>query len=34
LTSCAAVLLPEGTELDRVHFQGDVTKDPIFWQPQ
>jgi hypothetical protein len=33
-TGCAAVLLPKGTELDRVRFQGDVTKDPIFWQPQ
>ena len=32
-TGCSAVLLPKGTELDRVRFQGDVTKDPLFWQP-
>jgi hypothetical protein len=30
---CAAVLLPKGSELGRVRFQGDVTKDPLFWQP-
>jgi hypothetical protein len=33
-TGCSAVLLPKGAELDRVRFQGDVTKDPLFWQPQ
>jgi hypothetical protein len=33
-TGCSAVLLPKGTEPDRVRFQGDVTKDPLFWQPQ
>jgi hypothetical protein len=33
-TGCAAFLLPKGTELDRVRFQGDVTRDPLFWQPQ
>ena len=32
-TGCAAVLLPRGTELERVRFQGDVTKDPLFWHP-
>jgi hypothetical protein len=32
-TGCSAVLLPKGAELDRVRFQGDVTKDPLFWQP-
>ena len=32
-TDCAAVLLPQGTELERVRFQGDVTKDPLFWHP-
>ena len=32
-TGCAAVLLPRGTELERVRFQGDVTKDPMFWHP-
>jgi hypothetical protein len=30
---CSAVLLPKGSELDRVRFQGDVTKDPLFWRP-
>jgi hypothetical protein len=33
-TGCAAFLLPKGTEIDRVRFQGDVTEDPLFWQPQ
>jgi hypothetical protein len=33
-TGCSAVLLPESAELGRVRFQGDVTKDPLFWQPQ
>jgi hypothetical protein len=33
-TGCAAFLLPKRTELDRVRFQGDVTRDPLFWQPQ
>ena len=28
-TGCSAVLLPKGAELDRVRFQGDVTKDPL-----
>ncbi len=32
-TGCSAVLLPKGSELDRVRFQGDVTKDPVFWRP-
>lgn len=32
-TGCSAVLLPKGAELDRVRFQGDVTADPLFWQP-
>jgi hypothetical protein len=31
---CAAFLVPKGTELDRVRFQGDVTADPLFWQPK
>jgi hypothetical protein len=33
-TGCSAVLLPKGSEPNRVRFQGDVTKDPLFWQPQ
>ena len=33
-TDCAAVLLPKTAEVDRVRFQGDVTKDPVLWQPQ
>ena len=33
-TGCAAFLLPRPTRLDRVRFQGDVTRDPVFWQPQ
>ena len=32
-TGCSAVLLPKGAELDRVRFQGDVTEDPLLWQP-
>jgi hypothetical protein len=32
-TGCSAILLPKGKELERVRFQGDVTKDPVFWPP-
>ena len=31
-TGCTAIMLPKGTDLGRVRFQGDVTKDPVFWQ--
>ena len=31
-TLCAPFLLPKGTTLERVRFQGDVTKDPYFWK--
>ena len=31
-TLCAPFLLPKGTALERVRFQGDVTKDPYFWK--
>ena len=33
-TGCAPVLLPKGKQFDRVKFEGDVTKDPLFWRPQ
>jgi hypothetical protein len=33
-TGCAPVLLPKGKQFDRVRFEGDVTKDPLFWRPQ
>jgi hypothetical protein len=32
-TGCSAILLPKSAQLDRVRFQGDVTKDPLFWEP-
>jgi hypothetical protein len=31
-TGCSAILLPKGTELGRVRFQGDVGREPLFWQ--
>jgi hypothetical protein len=31
-TLCAPFLLPTGKTLERVRFQGDVTKDPYFWK--
>jgi hypothetical protein len=31
-TLCAPFLLPKGKTLERVRFQGDVTKDPYFWK--
>ncbi|HET8759342.1 MAG TPA: hypothetical protein VFM58_25210 [Solirubrobacteraceae bacterium] len=33
-TGCSPVLLPKGKQFDRVRFEGDVTKDPLFWRPQ
>ncbi len=30
-TACSPILLPKGTKPGRVRFQGDVTKDPLFW---
>jgi len=33
-TGCASILLPKGTAFDRVRFNGDVTKDPVFWGAQ
>ena len=33
-TACSAILLPKGTDLGRVRFQGDVTKDPVFWRAE
>jgi hypothetical protein len=32
-TGCAAILIPKGKQFERVRFEGDVTKDPVFWQP-
>jgi hypothetical protein len=32
-TGCATIFIPNGKELERVRFEGDVTKDPVFWQP-
>jgi hypothetical protein len=31
-TGCSVVMLPKGAEPGRVRFQGDVTKDPLFWE--
>jgi hypothetical protein len=31
-TGCSVVMLPKGTRPDRVRFQGDVTKDPLYWK--
>jgi hypothetical protein len=31
-TGCSVVMLPKGSEPGRVRFQGDVTKDPLFWE--
>jgi hypothetical protein len=31
-TACSVVMLPKGARPDRVRFQGDVTKDPLFWK--
>jgi hypothetical protein len=33
-SGCSPVLLPKGKQFDRVRFEGDVTKDPLFWRPQ
>jgi hypothetical protein len=33
-TGCSPVLLPKGTAFGRVRFDGDVTKDPVFWGAQ
>jgi hypothetical protein len=33
-TGCSPVLLPTGTAFERVRFDGDVTKDPVFWGAQ
>jgi len=33
-TGCAPILLPKGTAFERVRFDGDVTKDPVFWGAQ
>ena len=33
-TGCSPILLPKGKQFDRVRFEGDVTKDPLFWRPQ
>jgi len=33
-TGCASILLPKGTAFGRVRFNGDVTKDPTFWEAQ
>ena len=33
-TGCASILLPKGIAFDRVRFNGDVTKDPVFWGAQ
>ena len=31
-TGCSTIMLPKRVELGRVRFQGDVTKDPLFWE--
>ena len=31
-TGCSVVMLPKGAKPGRVRFQGDVTKDPLFWK--
>jgi hypothetical protein len=31
-TGCSPILLPKGRRLDRMRFQGDVAKDPLFWR--
>lgn len=33
-TGCASILLPKRTAFERVRFNGDVTKDPVFWGAQ
>ena len=33
-TGCSPILLPKGKQFDRVRFEGDVTKDPLYWRPQ
>jgi hypothetical protein len=33
-TGCSPVLLPKGKAFERVRFDGDVTKDPVFWGAQ
>jgi hypothetical protein len=33
-TGCTPVLLPKGHAFGRVRFDGDVTKDPVFWGAQ
>jgi hypothetical protein len=33
-SGCSPVLLPKSKQFDRVRFEGDVTKDPLFWRPQ
>jgi len=33
-TGCASILLPKGTAFGRVRFNGDVTKDPTYWEAQ
>lgn len=32
-TGCATIFIPKGKDFGRVRFEGDVTKDPVFWQP-
>ena len=31
-TGCSVVMLPKGAKPGRVRFQGDVSKDPLFWE--
>ena len=33
-TGCAPIMLPKGKQFGRVRFEGDVTKDPVFWSAQ
>ena len=33
-TGCSPILLPKGKRFGRVRFEGDVTKDPVFWSAQ
>jgi len=32
-TGCVTIFVPKGKRFERVRFEGDVTKDPVFWLP-
>ena len=33
-TGCSPILVPRGSKLDRVRFQGDVMEKAVYWQPR